>query len=115
MSPAQATAFVARAVEAGVLWREGDRLRLAVDPASVDVPLGFRPRPDAQPEGRADAFGAWVTTLSAKRGQPPNQILEEVAARQAALGGHLTALAAVLWLAAEAGLDVRAEAARFRP
>ena len=115
MSPTQATAFVARAKEAGTLWEERDLLRLTFEPASVQVPLGFRPDPAARPEGRSDPFAGWVQQLSAKRGLAVPQVMEQVAARQSALGGHLTALAAVLWLSAEAGLAVRAEAAAFRP
>ncbi len=114
MPPGQAASFVARAVAAGTLWPDGDALRLAFDPATVEVPFGFRPRAEAQPESGQDPFAGWVQRLATHLGVATPQVMEQVAARQAALGGLLTALAALLWLAAEAGLDVRSDAARFR-
>lgn len=115
MSPSQAAAFVARAKEAGTLWDEEGRLRLTVEPAAFPAPLGFKPDPEARPEGRGDPFAGWVQQVATKRGVELPQVMRDVALRQEALGGHLTALAAILWLAAEAGLDVRREAAAFRP
>ncbi|HUR24585.1 MAG TPA: DUF2240 family protein [Candidatus Thermoplasmatota archaeon] len=46
MNPGQARSFVEQAVRTGLLAPDGDLLRLVVDPAKVEVPRGFRPRPD---------------------------------------------------------------------
>src|SRR5207245_1332417 len=48
MAPAQARRLVERAQAAGLLTPDGDLLRLALDPAAVQVPPLFRPRPDAE-------------------------------------------------------------------
>lgn len=115
MTPAQARDFVARAKDAGTLWADGETLRFTVDPAAVAIPFGFRPDPAAQPQGRIDPFAGLAQAVATRRGVALPEILAQVAARQQSMGGQLTALAAALWLAAEAGLDVRAEAARFVP
>lgn len=108
MPPPRARELVQRAQEAGLLEPAEGGLRLRVDPALVDVPPGFRPDPGAQPSPQAaDPFPEWVQRLAQARSLPRERVLEEVAARQEALAGLLDAQAAVLWLAAEAGLDVR--------
>jgi hypothetical protein len=136
MNPGQARAFVERAVRAGLLAPDGELMRLVIDPQAVEVPRGFRPKPDAEadpskdPKGHgsahasgagggvgvsaapaADPFLAWVAKVAAHRGINREQVLSQVAATQAELGGLLTAEAAVLLLARRNGLDV-AEAAR---
>ncbi|HET6399083.1 MAG TPA: DUF2240 family protein, partial [Candidatus Thermoplasmatota archaeon] len=111
MTPGEAQRFVARAQEAGTLQPEGDLLRLAPDPALVDVPRGFRPDPEAKPSKAAgDPFLEWVERAAKAAGWTRDQVLAEVAGRQERLAGLLDAQAAVLWLAAEHGLDVRAAA-----
>lgn len=57
MNPGQARSFVERAVRAGLLAPDGDVLRLVIDPAVVEVPRGFRPRPEAE-AGEDSAAGA---------------------------------------------------------
>lgn len=47
MNPGQARAFVEAAVRAGLLAPDGDLLRLVIDPQAVEVPRGFRPKPEA--------------------------------------------------------------------
>jgi hypothetical protein len=120
MNPGQARTFVDRAVKAGLLAVDGENLRLVLDPASVEVPRGFRPRPDAEaparPAGPAaqpvepDRFLAWVARLASQRGMTREQVLGEVALVQEGMGGLLTAEAAVLVLARRLGVDVAAEA-----
>jgi len=118
MAPAQARALVAAAQETGLLEADGEALRLAVDPATIQVPTLFRPRPDARPEPRAaapppDGFVAWLGTYERHAGCDRAEALRRVAHRQEELHGLLTGEAALLWLAAEAGLDVRSAAARL--
>lgn len=126
MNPGQARAFIDRAVACGILAQDPAGMRLVIDPASVQVPRGFRPKPEATasrpPEAapvEPDPFLAWVARLAAHQGGTREQVLGRVAAVQERMGGLLGAEAAVLWLAREAGLDVRqaAEAAfaRLRP
>jgi hypothetical protein len=135
MNPGQARAFVERAQRAGLLAPDGESLRLVIDPAAVEVPRGFRPRPDAEgtepsksnggggstatepaaatpaasPPG--DPFLAWLAKLAAHLEVPRDQVLAQVAAEQERMGGLLTAEAALLLVARRNGLDV-AEAAR---
>lgn len=118
MNPGQARAFVQRAIASGLLAPDGDLMRFVLDPASVQVPRGFKPDPlaiapaapsAAPPE--PDLFLGWVARLAAHHGAPREHILGRVAAVQERMGGMLTAEAAALWLARDAGMDV-AEAAR---
>lgn len=117
MPPAKATAFVARALAAGLLDEEpgpAPVLRLRPDPALVDVPAGFRPDPDATPAPvRDDPFVAWLGRLAAGRPEGTTEALAEVERRQARLDGLLDALPAILWAAAERGLDVRDAARQY--
>lgn len=118
MSPAQARQLVERARSVGLLVPDGDALRLAPDPASVAVPPLFRPRPDAAPEALSpppppDGFAQWLGAYCRHAGCDRPEALRRVADRQGQLHGLLTADAALLWIAAEAGLDVRAAAARL--
>lgn len=125
MNPGQARAFVDRAVRAGILAPDGDLMRLVIDPAAVEVPRGFRPRPDAEWQASAetaptapakdpappDPFLTWVAKVAAHRDATRDHVLADVAATQEQMGGLLTAEAAVLLLARRNGLDV-ADAAR---
>lgn len=118
MAPAQARQMVERATAAGLLVAEGDALRLALDPAAVQVPPLFRPRPDAAPEPVAaapppDSFVVWLDAYARHAGCDRAEALRRVAERQAAAHGLLTADVALLWVAAEAGLDVRSAAAKL--
>lgn len=114
MNPGQARAFVQRAVGVGLLTPEGDGLRFVLDPQAVQVPRGFRPDPEALPAPapaaaaapEPDLFLGWVARLAAHHGATREAILGRVAAMQERMGGLLTAEAAVLLLAREAGLDV---------
>lgn len=123
MNPGQARAFVDRAVRAGLLAEDGADLRLVVDPAKVEVPRGFRPKPDAEaaaPQAgggdagtgasEPDPFLGWVARIAAQRGLTREQVLGQVAALQESMGGLLTAEAAALLLARRNGLDVQAAA-----
>jgi hypothetical protein len=72
MNPGQARAFVERAHHAGLLTPEGDVLRLVIDPAAVEVPRGFRPRPEAEagsPVG-APSSGSSVPSASSRPPAP---------------------------------------------
>jgi len=134
MPPGEARVFVSRAVEAALLRDEGEALRLTIDPATVQVPPGFRPgrtdgappaaRPTAasvgpavaapQPPTPIDPFLDWVEKLAKHSGTERRQVLAQVAQVQDRMGGSLSAMAALLWLAAKAGLDVRAAAAAVK-
>jgi hypothetical protein len=122
MGPDQARSFVERAEAAGLLAAEGDLLRLGIDPATVAVPPRFRPRPDAAPEGGVgpspsaggrDGFASWLDRYAEVAGCDRTEALRRVAQRQGQVGGMLTADAALLWLSSEAGINVRAAAARL--
>lgn len=114
MNPGQARGFVERAAKAGLLGADEDRLRLVIDPTTVEVPRGFRPKPDAvapdAPAPEADLFLAWVAQLCVHGGVTRDHVLQRVTALQDRMGGMLTAQAAVLWLAKEAGFDVATDA-----
>jgi hypothetical protein len=120
MNPGQARAFVDRAVQSGLLAADGDQLRLVLDPQSIEVPRGFRPKPEAAapqargpapaPAAEPDRFLAWVARLASQRGLTREQVLGEVALVQEAMGGLLTAEAAVLALARRLDPDVAADA-----
>ncbi|MEK6975703.1 MAG: DUF2240 family protein [Candidatus Thermoplasmatota archaeon] len=118
MNPGQARAFVQRAIASGLLAPDGDLMRFVLDPAGVQVPRGFKPDPLAivaasasAPAPEPDLFLGWVARLAAHHAVPREHILGRVAAVQERMGGMLTAEAAALWLARDAGMDV-AEAAR---
>lgn len=125
MPPAQARAFVEQGVSAALLRAEGESLVLAVDPATVEIPRGFKPGAQPIPAPRAaaapgaapavpspvDPFLEWVERLAAHTSSDRRRVLLQVAETQARMGGMLSAMAAVLWLAARAGLDVREAAA----
>ncbi len=51
MAPGLAKQYIAACEAAGLLQPDGDALRLAFDPRSIDVPRGFRPNPDDLPAG----------------------------------------------------------------
>ena len=104
MTPGEAKGFVRRAVDAGVL--EGDDELHHVGGA-VEIPRGWKPDPSAAPEAVADdeGFLAWAKEVAAHTDQELGAVLQMVADVQ---DEHLLdALAAVLFVAAEAGLDVR--------
>jgi hypothetical protein len=118
MPPAAARGLVDAAQGAGLLEPDGESLRLTIDPASVPIPPLFRPRPDARPDARVaapppDGFLAWLLAYERQAGCDRAEALRRVALRQAEAQGLLTADAALLWLGAEAGLDVRAAARRL--
>jgi hypothetical protein len=120
MAPAQARQLVERAQAAGLLAPDGDALRLTLDPAAVPIPPLFRPRPDAEPEAGApaapaDSFVTWLDAYSRHAGCDRAEALRRVARRQEEVHGLLTADAALLWVASEAGLDVRSAAAKLIP
>ena len=114
---------MARAVTAGLLGAEEDQLRLVLDPALIEVPRGFRPRPEATapapgagpasatPE-EPDLFLGWVARMAARTQTTREQVLARVATVQERFGGLLSAEAAILVLARESGLDVAAAAAQ---
>lgn len=114
-TPSQARAFVARAQESGLLVEEGDALRLAVDWKRVEVPRKFRLDPEAPIEVRAprpdDPFVGWLDAVAKAQSSDRSAVLAAVADKQARFGGALSAEAALLLVAAEAGLEVREEAA----
>ena len=118
MNPGQARAFVQRAVAGGLLAPEGEHLRFVLDAQAIQVPRGFRPDPEALPAPAApssappepDLFLGWVARLAAHHAQTREQVLGRVAAVQERMGGLLTAEAAVLMLARDAGMDVSAAA-----
>lgn len=120
MNPGQARAFVSRAVAAGLLAPDGEHLRFVLDPAAIQVPRGFKPDPEALPAPAApsaappepDLFLGWVARLAAHHGATREQVLGRVAALQDRMGGLLTAEAAALWLARDAGMDVADAAAK---
>src|SRR5688500_1207975 len=102
MNPGQARAFVDGAVRAGLLAPDGDALRLVVDPHAVEVPRGFRPKPDAAASASAsapgsaagaavppepDPFLAWLARLAAHTGKTREQVLGQVAQLQESMGG----------------------------
>ncbi len=115
MTPGQARRYVEAAKAAGLLEEDGAALRLSVDPRDYDAQLGFRPDPEKMPEsspssrprGNKDPFVAWVERVAATTGQSRAAVLAQVADRQQTMGGLLTAEVAVLWVARDAGLDVR--------
>lgn len=109
MSPAEARAFVSRAVAAKLLVPDAGELRLAFAPGDVEVPAGFRPGAQAA-AAPADPFLAHLDQLAKSLRVPRERLLASVAQRQAQMGGLLSAEAALLWHAAEAGLDVQAAA-----
>lgn len=120
MSPAEATAFVERAVAAGILRPSaGDGLELSFDPDLAPAALGFRPDPRAvaanAPAGRPDVFLDHLALLQRATGLDRKACMDRVAARQAEAGGMLSATAAVLWLCAEAKVDVRHAAGQVKP
>src|SRR5688572_17737382 len=112
MSPGQAGAYVDRAASAGLLRPQGESLELAFDPANVEVPRGFRPDPNEAPApaAAADPFVEWLDKVVAATRKTRADVLKDVEERQKRMGGMLTAEAALLWSAADAGLDVRAAA-----
>lgn len=116
MNPGQARSFVERAARSGLLGVDGELLRLVIDPATVEVPRGFKPKPEAEAPQReapeADLFLAWVARLCVHSQVTREQVLQRVADVQERMAGLLTAEAAVLWLAKEAGFDVAADAVK---
>lgn len=122
MSPAQARGYVAAALAGAVLAAEDGGLALTFDPNSIDVPRGFRPAPALSSEENGetsqavpatdpdDLFLIWLGKLGAATGEQRDAVLARVATVQERMGGMITAEAALLWLARDAGLDVRSAA-----
>ncbi len=114
MNPGQARSFIARAERSGLLAQDGEELRFVLDPHSVEIPRGFKPDPEAagvvRAEAEPDLFLVWVAKVAAATSQTREQVLGRVATLQQKMGGLLTAEAAVLWLARDAGLDIVAAA-----
>lgn len=121
MTPGLAGRYVEACTAAGLLEIEGDDLRLTFDPKHVEIRRGFRPDPENLPAADgaphvpgpaedADLFASWLPKVAAARGEDLGVTMEAMEALQARAGGLLHAEAAILVLAAQAGLDV-AEAA----
>lgn len=111
MTPAQARAYVARAARSGLLAAR-DGLLARPTRSGTAAPLGFKPDPEADPGGAVDdPFAAWLARVAERTRKTREHVLADVAAQQQRLGGWITAEAAVLLLAREAGLDVREAAA----
>jgi hypothetical protein len=62
-----------------------------------------------------DPFLDWLDRVATHTKRTRPRVLAEVQAAQEALGGSLSAIAALLWVAAKAGLDVREAAAATKP
>ena len=74
MNPGQARGFIDGAVRAGLLAADGEALRLVIDPQAVEVPRGFRPKPDAAasaPTARAAHAAPAAPTTPAAPWAPP--------------------------------------------
>lgn len=113
MSPSDAKAYVRGCIDAGLLTPDGDDLATTFDADHVEVPRGFRPDARRRPEavaGNADPFHAWLAKVAGATGRDEDDVLRLVADKQEEYGGLLEAHAALLLLAAEAGLDVQAAA-----
>lgn len=112
LKPAEARAYIEACRDAGLLIPDGDAYRPSFDVAQVEVPRRFRLHPGAErPKATGgDPFTAWVDRVAAAKGIDAKAVLQQVAAKQEAHGGLMEAEAALLLLAAEAGVDVRAAA-----
>lgn len=111
MSPGEAKRFVVAAIEAGLLIDADGGLRPATT-GSGDLPRGFQLDPAVEPPAKSeDPFMQWVEDIAAASNTDASSVLARMAERQDAHGGLLDAEAALLQLAAEAGLDVRERAA----
>lgn len=116
-SPDPAKRVIQRALQAGLLREEGDKVSLAFDADAVDIPLNFKPREDL-----ADAESAPLDLPSRKlaalpRPPPPLDApdpaplanADAVAERQRR-GGLVTEDVAALLVARRRGEDVRERA-----
>ncbi len=114
-APEESKKVVARALEGGLVVAEGDALRVAFDPAAVEVPLSFRPQARALLEEPLPEVPA---PRAAPRPAPARD--EEAHAERARRGGLLSLEVARLVVARRAGEDVaprlaEAEASLLKP
>lgn len=111
-APEESKKVVARAVEVGLLVAEGDALRIAFDPASVDVPLTFRPNAKAILDEPITALPAPEPAAPAPPAAPARAASERDAElERARRGGLLTLDVARLVVARRHGEDVGARLA----
>lgn len=100
-SPDPAKRIIQRATQAGLLVEEGDKVRLAFDAATIEIPLNFRPA-----ESLADEDGPVELPAGVAPPPPPSGADDERARR----GGLLDLEVAALVVARRAGADVRDQA-----
>jgi hypothetical protein len=105
--PAQASQVLERALRAGLLREEGDAVRLAFDPAGLDLPLDFRGSARVLEEPLPSEPGPAAPA-------PPTDpaVAERMRGLRERAQGKLSEEAARLLAMREGGADVRAAAAR---
>ena len=115
-SPDPAKRVIQRAVQAGLLREEGDKVHLAFEADAVDIPLNYRP-PDnlADAEGPVDLPSRKLAALAKPPQAPapgatPAPAHAEAAAERARRGNLVTEDVAALLVARRAGEDVRERA-----
>ncbi|MHB8632425.1 MAG: DUF2240 family protein [Thermoplasmatota archaeon] len=109
MTPAEGRRYVEKAQAAGILVERDGEWECRV---TAEAPLGFRPDPGGEPAPVApDPFAALLQEVATRTGRPRDQVLGQVAALQARVGGWMTAHAALLAVARETGMDVAPRAA----
>lgn len=109
-APEESKKVVARALEAGLLSADGETLKIAFDPAGVQVPLSFRPQARALlEEPLPEVPAAAKPAASPKPASMPRD--DEAHAERAKRGGLLSLDVAKLVVARRAGEDVSARLA----
>lgn len=105
-SPDPAKRVIQRALQAGLLREEGEKVALAFDADAVDIPLNYRP-----PDDLADAEAAPHDLPSRKLAHLPKAPAEsEAATERQRRGGLVTEEVAALVVARRRGEDVRERA-----
>lgn len=104
-SPDPAKRVIQRAVQAGLLQEEGDKVTLAFDADGVDIPLNFKPTESvADPEAPIDLPSRKLAALPRPAGDA------EAAAERARRGNLVSEEVAALLVARRKGEDVRERA-----
>lgn len=104
-SPKDAQRLLQSGIDRGLLVATAGNVRLAFDPASISVPVNYKPGPEAiTPPLEVDLFARILERLRAATGESPQPIVARINVVQNQLGVDVEVAAACV--AASQGVDM---------